>query len=64
MAAWVVQDLAEKIAMALVVGTLDEDGRQVMPEINSTACQRAALEAVLRASTVPLTVETDDVAPR
>jgi len=65
MSEWVVTDLAEKIAMALVVGTLDEHGRQAMPEINTTRCRAAAEEALTRASTVPLEFErTDDVAAR
>ena len=42
MSEWVVTDLAEKIAMALIVGTLDEHGRQAMPEINTTQCRAAA----------------------
>ena len=63
MAAWVVQDLAEKIAMALIVGTLDEHGRQAMPEIDKARCRVAAVEALTRASRVPLSFEApSDVA--
>ncbi len=57
MSEWVVTDLAEKIAMALIVGTLDEHGRQAMPEIDRTRCRMAAEEALRSASRVALEFE-------